>query len=129
MDQKKDILGKVTKYSAIVAAVLVVTQCVFAISGIRLNAGGEDKGKTAHSNSSFSNIKSSVTFSLKDNYGLSSKKTFVNARKGTESQVLPNAAVSYKKGNVVYILPYKKQNGVKLPSFISSAPQANTPNR
>lgn len=123
MKQKTSILAKVAKYSAIGVAVLVITQCVFAISGIRLNAGGEDKGKNANSNSSFSNIKTSVTFSLKDNYGLSSKKTFVNARKGNEHPVLPNAAVSYKKGNVVYILPYKKQNGVKLPNFISIAPQ------
>lgn len=107
-------------------AVLVVAQCVFAISGIRLNAGGEDKNKSSHSSGSFSNIKSSVTFSLKDNYGLSSKKTFINARKATTQEALPNGAISYKKGNVVYILPYKKQNGVKLPNFISSAPQSAT---
>ena len=30
--------------------------------------------------------------------------------------------VSFRKGNVTYVLPYKTQTGVKFPSFIKLSP-------
>lgn len=126
MKHKQNILSKVTKYGMIVMAVFVVAQYVMAATGIRVRSGGEDKGKSASAAGSFSNIKSTVTFSIKDNYRVNTNNAF-NANKPSVDFKMQSSVVTYKKGNVVYLLPYKTQSGVKLPSFIKATPCQSAP--
>ncbi|MGN6494337.1 MAG: hypothetical protein ACTHLE_20265 [Agriterribacter sp.] len=127
MKHKQNILSKVTKYGMIVIAVFVVAQYVMAATGIRVRSGGEDKGKSASSAGSFSNIKSTVTFSIKDNYRVNTGNAFMNASKPAVDLKMQSSVVTYKKGNVVYLLPYKTQSGVKLPGFIKATPCQSAP--
>lgn len=123
-----NIYSRIVKNSLVLLAMFAIAQYVFAVTGIRLKSGGEEKSKSStHSSGAFSNLKSTVTFSLKDNYTLSSKNAKTAEHKASEQYKLQNSIVSYKKGNVVYILPYKAQGGLKLPSFISMSPSANAP--
>ncbi|MBX3239297.1 MAG: hypothetical protein KIT80_18590 [Chitinophagaceae bacterium] len=127
MVKKGDILKVSVKYTAAVVAVaFAVTQCVFAITGFGFLSGGEDKN--AKDNASFSNIKSTVTVSIKDKYGISSKDAFTRTHnKALVPEAADNSVVTYKKGNVVYVLPYKNQKSVKMPGFISLAPAQSAP--
>lgn len=127
MKDKQNILSKVIKYSMIVIAVFAIAQYVIAATGIRVRSGGEDKGKSANAAGSFSNIKSTVTFSIKDNYRVNTSNAFMNANKPAESFKLQSSVVTYKKGNVVYLLPYKTQSCVKLPGFIKATPCQSAP--
>ena len=126
MNKSKNITTSFVKNSLLVLAVFATVQYVFAVSGIRLNtSSGDDKSKSAEANSGFSNLKSSVTFSLKDSYRIPTKN---NCKLGSldapamKSQNTNTSLVSFKKGNITYILPYKTQPGVKLPSFLKLSP-------
>ena len=126
MNKSKNITTSFVKNSLLVLAVFATVQYVFAVSGIRLNtSSGDDKSKSAEANSGFSNLKSSVTFSLKGSYRIPTKN---NCRLGIldapaiKSQNTNTSLVSFKKGNITYILPYKTQSGVKLPSFLKLSP-------
>jgi hypothetical protein len=126
MNKSKNITTSLVKNSLLVLAVFATVQYVFAVSGIRLNTNsGDDKAKSAEVNSGFSNLKSSVTFSLKDSYRIPTKNNcklgILDARE-TKSQNTNTSLVSFRKGNVTYILPYKTQSGVKLPSFLKLSP-------
>lgn len=127
MKHKQNILSKVIKYSLIVVAVFAIAQYVLAATGIRVRSGGEDKGKSASGAGSFSNIKSTVTFSIKDNYRFNNSKAFMNTSKPAENFRLQSSVVTYKKGNVVYLLPYKTQSSIKLPDFIKATPCQSAP--
>ncbi|HEX5023655.1 MAG TPA: hypothetical protein VFV68_00220, partial [Agriterribacter sp.] len=120
--------SRIVKNGLVFLAMFAIAQYVFAVSGIRLKSGGEEKNKSeARSSGAFSNLKSTVTFSLKDNYTFSGRSAKKAEYKASEQYKLQNSIVSYKKGNVVYILPYKAQGGLKLPSFISMSPSAGSP--
>ena len=126
MNKSKNITTSLVKNSLLVLAVFATVQYVFVVSGIRLNTNsGDDKAKSAEANSGFSNLKSSVTFSLKDSYRIPTKNNcklgILDARE-TKSQNTNTSLVSFRKGNVTYILPYKTQSGVKLPSFLKLSP-------
>ena len=126
MNKSKNITTSFVKNSLLVLAVFATVQYVFAVSGIRLNTNsGDDKTKSAEANSGFSNLKSSVTFSLKDSYRIPTKNNcklgILDARE-IKSQNTNTSLVSFRKGNVTYILPYKTQSGVKLPSFLKLSP-------
>lgn len=126
MNKSKNITTSFVKNSLLVLAVFATVQYVFAVSGIRLNtSSGDDKAKSAEANSGFSNLKSSVTFSLKDSYRIPTKnncKLGILDAPAIKSQNTNTSLVSFKKGNITYILPYKTQSGVKLPSFLKLSP-------
>ncbi|PVD54163.1 hypothetical protein DC498_01900 [Terrimonas sp.] len=112
------------KHALIAITVFAVGQYVFAVTGKRSSAG-DDKTKSTE-NVSFSNLKSKVTFSLKDSYTIPSRNNTPVGYKSTQQLKSQSNIVSFKKGNVTYVLPYKTQSGVKLPGFIKTAPtQAN----
>ncbi|HRP55987.1 hypothetical protein [Agriterribacter sp.] len=124
MKSNKNIQSRIVKNSLILVAMFAVAQYVFAVSGIRLSSGEKDKNKkTHHSSGIFSDLKSTITFSIKDNYTFN-KKNWITYYKSSSSEqaALPNSIISYKKGNTVYILPYKQQSGLKLPDFIRMMP-------
>ena len=127
MNKSKNITTSFVKNSLLVLAVFATVQYVFAVSGIRLNTNsGDDKAKSAEANSGFSNLKSSVTFSLKDSYRIPTKNNcklgIFDARETKSQNNNTTSLVSFRKGNVTYILPYKTQSGVKLPSFLKLSP-------
>ena len=124
MKSNKNIHSRIVKNSLILVAMFAIAQYVFAVSGIRLSSGEKDKNKGArHSSGVFSDLKSTITFSIKDNYTFNDKnwKT-ADYKSSSEQTKLPNSIISYKKGNMVYILPYKPQGGLKLPDFIRMKP-------
>lgn len=126
MNKNKIITTSFAKNSLLVLALFAVVQYVFAVSGIRSKASsGDDKAKSGGTATGFSNIKSSVTFSLKDSYRIPTKNNLkfgmpeANEIKDQNSNI---SLVSFKKGNITYVLPYKTQPGVKFPSFIKLSP-------
>lgn len=114
--------------NAIIALVIFAAgQAVFAVTGKRASSG-DDKAKKGESSSvTFSNLKSKVTFSLKDSYTIPSKGNAFNYKTSEHAKSQVTDIVSFKKGNVTYIVPYKGQAGVKLPGFIKAAPTQSNP--
>lgn len=124
MKSNKNIYSRIVKNSLILVAMFAVVQYVFAVSGIRMRAGEKEKNTATHSSGAFSDLKSTVTFSIKDNYTFNSKhsgKTEFNLSSSAQARQ-SSSVISYKKGNTVYILPYKPQSGLKLPGFIRMNP-------
>ncbi|HRN56915.1 MAG TPA: hypothetical protein PLL71_10710 [Agriterribacter sp.] len=100
-----------------------IAQYVFAVSGIRVKSGEKERNKeTRHTSGAFSDLKSTITFSIKDNYTFNNKNYGKTGFRSSEPAKQPGSIISYKKGNTVYILPYKPQPGIKLPGFISMSP-------
>lgn len=114
---------RIVKNSCILLAMFAIAQYVFAVSGIRIKSGEKDRNKKEqYTSGAFSNLKSSITFSIKDNYTFNQKNFGKVEFKTVEETRLPSSIISFKKGNTVYILPYKPQTGLKLPGFISMSP-------
>lgn len=125
MVKSKKILKSSVKCGVAAVALFTVVQCAFAI-GTGFFSGGEDKSKKG--SNSFSNIKSTVTVSLKDKYGISSKEAFAKSHKKALTPTESNSSiVTYKKGNVVYIMPYKNPKGMKMQGVITLTPTQSTP--
>lgn len=133
MNKNKNITTSFAKNSLLVLALFVVVQYVFAVSGIRSKASsGDDKTKSTETSSGFSNIKSSVIFSLKDSYRIPTKNNFkfgIPEANEIKTENNNTSLVSFRKGNVTYVLPYKTQPGVKFPSFIKLSPSQVAPER
>lgn len=125
MVKNKKILKSSVKCGVAFVALFAAVQCVFAI-GAGFFSGGEDKSKKG--SNSFSNIKSSVTISIKDKYGISSKEAFTKSHnKALTPAASNNSLVTYKKGNVVYIMPYKNPKGMKIQGVITLTPSQSRP--
>jgi lipopolysaccharide export LptBFGC system permease protein LptF len=110
------------KNALIALIVFAVGQYVFAVTGKRSTTSiGDDKTAAAES-VSFSNLKSKVTFSIKDGYTIPSKNNALRGYKAMPQKSQNNSNIIAKKGNLTYILPYKTQSGIKLPGFIAITP-------
>lgn len=79
--------------------VLTISATVYAIDGIVM------KSKT--SKSSFSNMKKHLSLSLRDGFSYRDNKAFGYKRHG--NTVMFNNVITYQKGNVTYIVPYKNR--------------------
>ncbi|MFT3948490.1 MAG: hypothetical protein QM763_16115 [Agriterribacter sp.] len=104
----------------IALTIVAIGQCVFAVTGKR-SGTGDDKTKGAE-NVNFSNLKSKITFSLKDGYSIPSKKNSPIGYTSAQQLRSQSNIVSFKKGNITYVVPYKTQSGIKLPGFIKATP-------
>lgn len=123
MNINTNILLRIVKNSFILLVLIVIVQCVFAVSGIRVRSSDKDKNKTEQRDAGvFSDLKSTITFSIKDNYSFNQKNFGKKEHKAFPEPKHPTSIISYKKGNTVYMLPYKPQAGLKLPGFISMSP-------
>ena len=93
------------KYSKVISVILLVCGiCLFAFA----DRGGFVKKDKAHLNiNTNGNLKNSIAFNLKS--GLSYRGSFILDRQQIGNSVISDALISYKKGNTVYILPYKQK--------------------
>lgn len=94
-----------TKYSKILAvSVLVFGVCLFALA----DRGGFVKKNRPHLNiETHGNLKNSIPFNLKS--GLTYRGSFFTNSQRIGNSIVNDAYISYKKGNTVYILPYKQK--------------------
>ena len=93
------------KYSRIVTVVVLVCGiCLFAFA----DRGGFMKKNRARLNiETNGNLKNSIQFNLKS--GLSYKGSFFTNSQKIGNTLISDAYISYKKGNTIYILPYKQK--------------------
>jgi len=94
-----------TKYSKIVTVLLLVCGvCVFAFAD---RGGFVKKNKTQLNIKTNGNLKNSIPFNLKS--GLTYRGSFLTDQEQIGNTLVSDAYISYKKGNTVYILPYKQK--------------------
>ncbi len=94
-----------TKYSKIVTVLLLVCGvCVFAFAD---RGGFVKKNKTQLNIKTNGNLKNSIPFNLKS--GLTYRGSFLADQEQIGNSLVSDAYISYKKGNTVYILPYKQK--------------------
>ena len=94
-----------TKYSKLVTVLLLVCGvCVFAFAD---RGGFVKKNKTQLNIKTNGNLKNSIPFNLKS--GLTYRGSFLTDQEQIGNSLVSEAYISYKKGNTVYILPYKQR--------------------
>jgi len=100
-----------TKYTKIVAVILLVCGiCFFAFA----DRGGFVKKDKTHLNIKIKgNLKNSIPFNLKS--GLTYRGSFLMDREQIGNSMVSDLYISYKKGNSIYILPYKQR--VLIPQY------------
>jgi len=89
-----------------IALVPVLVCGVFFIS-LADRGGFIKKNKTRLNITPAGNLKSSIAFNLKS--GITYKGSFFLNRQLIGSNMVTDAFISYKKGNTIYILPYKQR--------------------
>jgi len=89
----------VIKKSIAIFAVIVLSHAVFAVDGIII--------KSKSSKASFSNIKKNLTLNLNAGFTYSGNRSFGFKKVGKENMF--NSVISYQKGNITYMIPYKNR--------------------
>lgn len=99
------------KYSKIASVILLVCGvCLFAFA----DRGTFVKKNKTHLNiRTNGNLKNSIPFNLKS--GLTYRGSFLLNSQVIGNSVVSDAYVSYRKGNTIYILPYKQK--VLIPEY------------
>jgi hypothetical protein len=93
------------KYSKIASVIVLVCGiCFFAFAD---RGGFVKKNKTRLNIETNGNLKSSIPFNLKS--GLTYKGSFFTNSQKIGNTIVNDAYVSYRKGNTIYILPYKQK--------------------
>lgn len=93
------------KYSKIMAVVVLVCGvCLFALAD---RGGFVKKNKPRLNIEIYGNLKNSIPFNLKS--GLTYRGSFFTDRQVIGNSMVSDAYISYKKGNTVYIIPYKQK--------------------
>ncbi len=94
-----------TKYSKIVSVILLL----FGVCLITFADRGNfvKTNKTQLNIRTDGNLRNSIRFNLKS--GLTYKGSFLTNQQQIGSSIVSDAYISYKKGNTVYILPYKQK--------------------
>lgn len=93
------------KYTKILTAVLLFCGvCLFAFAD---RGGFVKKNKTFLNINTSGNLKNSIAFNLKS--GITYCGSFLLNKHKVGNSIVSDAFVSYKKGNTVYILPYKQK--------------------
>jgi hypothetical protein len=92
-------LGKFTRKTLVVAAVICLGQYVFAIDA--LIDGGKKSTKA------FSTIKSDLSISLKNGYNFHSYKP-MGSKRGP-NMVMSNSIITFQRGNVTWVVPQKNK--------------------
>jgi hypothetical protein len=86
---------------------LMAFMCLYAVSfGSYVGAGDKKDTKSKNTKVVFSNLKSTMNFSLRNGMMYRSNKVVSTQR--CEKSVLYNSVVTYSKGNTIYIIPHKQ---------------------
>ena len=94
-----------TKYSKIVSVILLV--CGVFLFAFADRGGFVKKNKTQLNIKTTGNLKNSIQFNLKS--GLTYRGSFMMNNQQIGNSMVSDAYLSYKKGNTIYILPYKQK--------------------
>jgi hypothetical protein len=95
-----------TKYSKIISVILLV--CGVGLFTFADRGGFVKKNKTRLNITTTSgNLKNSIAFNLKS--GLEYRGSTILNRVQIGNHIINDALITYKKGNTVYILPYKQK--------------------
>lgn len=86
----------------ITVAVVLLSQIALAVDGVIV------KSKSAKSAAAFSNMKKNLSLSLHSGFNYRDNRSFGFKKTGREAMF--NSTISYQKGNITYILPYKHKN-------------------
>ncbi len=87
-------------FSAKITATLLffaIATAVFAVDGIII--------RSKSSKSSFSNMKKNITLSLNSGFAYRDNKSFGFRKTGSSNSF--STVITYQKGNIKYVLPYK----------------------
>jgi len=100
-----------TKYSRIISVILLVCGvCLFAFA----DRGGFVKKNKTHLNINTSgNLRNSIAFNLKS--GIVYRGSSILDKQIIGNNLITDALISYKKGNTVYILPYRQK--IMIPQY------------
>lgn len=93
------LFNKILRLASAMVMVFAISATVYAIDGIVM--------KSKSSKSSFSNMKKHLSLSLRDGFSYRDNKAFGYKRHG--NMVMFNNVITYQKGNVTYIIPYKNR--------------------
>ncbi|MEO8412829.1 MAG: hypothetical protein ABI472_04190 [Ginsengibacter sp.] len=99
------------KYSKIAIVILCFCGVYFMASADR--GGFVKKNKTRLNIATKGTLQNSIAFNLKS--GISYKGSFLLNKQQIGNTLVSDAYVSYKKGNTIYILPYKQK--VLIPEY------------
>ncbi|MDQ6889253.1 MAG: hypothetical protein M3Z56_03105 [Bacteroidota bacterium] len=99
------------KQSKILLVVLVFCGVYFIASADR--GGFVKKNKTRLNIETAGTLKNSISFNLKS--GVNYRGSFLINQKQVGNSLVSDALISYKKGNTIYLLPYKQK--VLIPEY------------
>lgn len=94
-----------TKYSRIISVILLF--CGVGLFTFADRGGFVKKNKTQLNITTSGNLRNSIAFNLKS--GLEYRGSTILNRVQIGNHIINDALISYKKGNTVYILPYKQK--------------------
>ena len=86
-----------------ISMVLVLSIAAFAVDGIIV--------KSKSSSAAFSSMKKNLSLSLSGGFSYHENRSF-GFKKGSKNNEF-NSAITYQKGNIKYITPYKNKNLVQ----------------
>ena len=93
------------KYSKMVSVILLV--CGAGLFAFADRGGFVKKNKTHLNINTNGNLKNSIVFNLKS--GLTYRGSSILDNQQIGNSMISDALISYKKGNTVYIVPYKQK--------------------
>lgn len=95
-------MSKITKIVLLVAVLNGIVLTTMADKGV-----GKNKKKTSISLANSNNYSKSLSFSLKS--GLKYTGSLLNNVSTAKKSMMYNTLVTYQKGNIIYIVPYKQK--------------------
>lgn len=102
MKTQKRFFNTLSNTAIVLFAMLFVSVTVFAVDGI--------VSKSKSSKSAYSNMKKNLSLSLSAGYTYRDNRSF-GFKKGGKDNAF-NSIITYQKGNITYILPYKNKSAL-----------------
>lgn len=97
------------KHSMLIRTKVVITVMVVLVSQIALAVDGVIiRSKASKSAVAFSNMKKNLNLSLHSGFNMKDTRSFGFKRVGKETMF--NTTVTFQKGNITYVIPYKHKN-------------------
>ena len=102
MKTQKRFLNRFSQSALALAALLFVSLTVFAVDGI--------VSKSKSSKAAYSNMKKNLSLNLSSGYTYRDNRSFGYRKTGKDHSL--NSIITYQKGNITYILPYKTKSAL-----------------